>query len=232
MVTKNSREHRKSFCRRARRRDPTFRSLYAGGTQRSQNPEQTWTDMPSTITFNTQHIMSRSNNKYGQPLQPTIDPQALAPARIFEHASFSDSPVGRPANSVEIYGLALGTCFLALLLAWFLLIVAREIFEFFHTDPNAPSQRTDPESGYIRERQIPKESRSFLSNFRNMSSEAEELIRSARRASINAATVFKRDMGEFRRKAHPTRRRVDDEEALGDAGGDGTETKGSFLPKT
>ncbi|KAI1212231.1 uncharacterized protein F4807DRAFT_363715 [Annulohypoxylon truncatum] len=232
MITSNSRQRREAFCRRAKRRDATLRLLYTGEVHGSQQSQQGWADMPSTITFNTQHIMSRNDNRYGQHLQPTIVPQTLAPARIFEHASFSRAPAARPANGVEIYGLALGTCFLALLLGWILLAVARETFHFFHRGANAPNQRADPESGYISERQTLEESGSFLSNFRNVSSEAEELIKSAQRASVNVATLLKRDMGELRRKAHSARRRVDEEEALDDTGGVRTNTKCSFLPKT
>ncbi|KAI1457086.1 hypothetical protein F4805DRAFT_200431 [Annulohypoxylon moriforme] len=232
MVTKNSRQRREAFCRRAKRRDAALRSLYAGGITRSQHPQQIWADMPSTVTFNTQHIMSRTKNGFGQPSQPTIVPRSLAPARIFEHALFSNTSVQRPANSLEIYCLAFLTCLLAFLLLWLSLTLARGTFSRFRNLSNTPSQRMDPESGPMPEHQTPEENGPFLSNFRNVSSEAEELIKSARRASANVATVLKREMGDLRRRTHSTRRRVDEEEALGDTGGDGTETKCSFLPQT
>ncbi|KAI2470586.1 hypothetical protein F4781DRAFT_169329 [Annulohypoxylon bovei var. microspora] len=232
MITKISRQRRESFCRRARRRDATLHSLYAGRHNRSQHHQQIGADMPSTVTFNTKHIMSQNNNGYGKPSQPTVVSQTLAPGRIFEHASFSYPPVERPANNFEIYGLALGTCFLALLLGWILVIVTRETIDLFRNNANEPSQIMDPESGYTQEGQTPKESVSFLSNLGNVPSEAEELIKSVRRASVNVATGLKRDVGLFRRKADPTRHRVDEEAALAETGKEGTETKGPFLPRT
>ncbi|KAI1094691.1 hypothetical protein F5B19DRAFT_21519 [Rostrohypoxylon terebratum] len=232
MISNRSRERRRKFCRRARRRDTALRSLYARRILKPEHHQKPYADMPSTITFNTQNIMNHRDSRYGQPSQPTIVPRTLAPARIFNHASVSYTPAGRSANSVEIYGLALGTCFLAIFLGWILFILAREGFGLFRNRWNASSQRTDPEIGYTPERGTPNESRLLLSHFRNVSSEAEELIKSAQRAGANIATVLKRDMGELRRRTHPTRRRVDEEEALNDTGGDGFGINRSFLLRT
>ncbi|KAI0901919.1 hypothetical protein F4806DRAFT_490392 [Annulohypoxylon nitens] len=232
MVSNRSRERRRAFCRRARRRDTALRSLYARRISKRDHHQKTYADMPSTITFNTQHIMNHRDSKHGLPSQPTIAPQTLAPARIFDHASVSYTPAGRSANSVEIYSLALGTCFLAIFLGWILFILAQEGFDFIRNRWNASSQRTDPEIGYTPERGTPNEGGLLLSHFRNVSSEAEEIIKSAQRAGANIATVLKRDMGGLRRRTHPVRRRVDEEEALDDTGGDGIGTNRSFLPRT
>ncbi|KAL7626950.1 hypothetical protein AAE478_003725 [Parahypoxylon ruwenzoriense] len=203
--------------------------------------------------------ISRNGYGYGRGQQQTIRPQTLAPPRIFEYTAYSNPLNPPPATRGEVYGLALGACFLALLICWMLWVVVRsEINPFLTSKSSKKVQRIDIENGnafqqqeslgetrsfFSRMRRIPtdvdngdalsqerqhnpQEGQSLLSMMRRVS--ADELIRSARQKSVDVATGFRRDVGEFVRI--PPTRWLDEEAALGGAQDGGTvNTGGSFL---
>ncbi|OTA81750.1 hypothetical protein M434DRAFT_205552 [Hypoxylon sp. CO27-5] len=225
MATKQSRQLRKAFCRKAKRRDPTLTSFFARGAKGSGGQYETPDDMPSTTTFNTRYHLNRNNNEYGRTSQPTIPPQTPVPIRVLNLATSTQPRSLQPATRGEIYGLAFGTCLLLLLTGCLLLVGIRAGFGFFARKSDKMKQETDPESGPTLE--IPEQSRSLLSKLRMMS--AEELIQSARRKSIEVATGIKRDIGEFGRLNHSARHRIDEEAGLGKVEKGGADTGGPFL---
>ncbi|KAI0117532.1 hypothetical protein F4776DRAFT_270001 [Hypoxylon sp. NC0597] len=227
MATKQSRQLRKAYCRRARQRDPTLTSFFARGAKGSGGQYKTQDDMPSTTTFNTRYLRNRNNNDYGRTSQPTIPPQTPVPIRPLNLATFTQPRSLQPATRSEIYGLAFGTCLLLLLTGSLLLVAIRASFGFFARKSDKMKQETDPEIGLTLE--IPEQSRSFLSKLRAMS--AEELIKSARRKSIDVATGIKRDIGEFGRLNHYERYRVDEEAGLNKVERRGVDAGGPFLRK-
>lgn len=185
-------------------------------------------------TFVTKYA-SDANRHGGQASQQTIRSHTPAPVDIFEHSTYEQPfVVPRPANRYEIYGLALGVCFLILLLSWLLFLGVQGMLRSLTEHPSRVDQKDDPERGEDGERgdmteglQTPDERPSLLSSLRKVS--ADDLIQRARRKSLNVATGLKRDMGSLRRVSCPTP--VMDEEALvgGQADGSGYEAGGSFL---
>ncbi|KAI1106870.1 hypothetical protein F4804DRAFT_270792 [Jackrogersella minutella] len=228
MATKKSRQRRREFCERARRRDTPFRTFFAGRANRKRHYQGDSDAMPSTTTFNTKYFMNHNHNKYERPSQSTIRPQPLAPARIFDQTTITYPPA-RPASRAEIYGLALGTCCLVLLIGWLLVMSIRNSVNILINKPSRINRKMVSQNDDLTQGQA-RESQSFLSNLRQVS--AEELIKSAQRRSADVATGLKRDMSELRRMAHPTRRRMDEEAALGGTEEGGGESNGPFLRKT
>ncbi|KAI1412895.1 hypothetical protein F5Y13DRAFT_199391 [Hypoxylon sp. FL1857] len=217
MATKQSRQLRRAFCQRARQRDPILTSFFARGAKGSRG-QYGQNDMSSITAFSTKYFPDRNNNEYGRASKPTVTLQTRLPNDVYKITL-------RPATRCEIYGVALGTCFLILLLGWFLLVGIRAGLASFTKKTDKASQDTDPENGLILE--APEQSRSIMSKLRKVS--AEELIKSARRTSLDVATGIKRDIGEFRRINHSARHRMDEEAGLDKIGRGGMEENGPFL---
>ncbi|KAI1384670.1 uncharacterized protein F4822DRAFT_369719 [Hypoxylon trugodes] len=180
-------------------------------------------DMPSTTTFKTRLHWEPN---FTQGLHRTIQSSNPTPTRFLDRGEYSYARIPPPASRAEIYGLAIGTCFLALLLAWLLLLGIRNAINFFANKSNRVTRERDPESNIIFEARDPEERRPFLSNVRNVS--AGQFIASARRKSVDFATGVARGIGGLRRTTHPTPY-VDEEAALGETENNGTDTNGPFL---
>ncbi|KAI1374631.1 hypothetical protein F4677DRAFT_162804 [Hypoxylon crocopeplum] len=178
------------------------------------------------------HSSNHIDNDHGRASYKTFRPQGQSPPRILDHTPSSYRTATRPANRAEIYSLALGTCFLALLMGWLLYVGIRTAVSTSANKPRKAVRETDPESGSDtwEGRQTPDGNRSLLASLRRAS--GGELMESARRKSIDIANGLKRDMGSLRRLSHPTRR-MDKEAALEAAEGgveEGrTEGDGPFL---
>ncbi|KAI1144570.1 hypothetical protein F5Y05DRAFT_418507 [Hypoxylon sp. FL0543] len=221
MATKQSTQLRKGFCGRARRRDPAVTSFFARRVERGRGQYDGQDDMPSTTTFNTNYYLNRNNDDYGGVSQPTILPQTRLPNRVFK---LTQPRSLQPATRNEIYGLAIGTCFLILLIGFLFLIAIRASCGIFTKKPEKANRETDPESGPAPE--PPEKSYSILSKLRKVST--EEFIKSARLKSLDVAAGIKRDIGEFRMN-HSARHSIDEEAGLFGVKGGGIATNGHFL---
>ncbi|KAI0122156.1 hypothetical protein F4814DRAFT_446097 [Daldinia grandis] len=172
---------------------------------------------------------SRYNDDPTRALQQTMLPQTPVSPHIFQHATFS-YPLGvRPASLGEIYGLALGICFLVLLMGSLLLLGIRVGIRSLATKGGKAIHNMDLECCHIPKERLPKEDRSLLSKLRKVS--AEDLIKSAWHKTTDLATSIERDACELRRITHPPYR-LDEETALGNADSSGTIGSGSFLRRT
>ncbi|KAI0841726.1 hypothetical protein F5Y06DRAFT_307665 [Hypoxylon sp. FL0890] len=225
MATKQSRQHRKAYCERAKRRDPTVTSFFARRANRNQDQYESQNEMPSTTTFNTKYLLNRDNNEYGKAAQPTTPPQTPIPASVLKLTMPPQPRSLQPATRNEIYGLAFGTSLLILLMGWFFLVGLRTSFSFFTKKSEKANQEPDPENGPIPE--APEQNHTFLSKLRKVST--EELIKSARQKSLDIATGIKRDIGEFRRLNHSACHRMDEESGLIMVERGRTEASGPFL---
>ncbi|OTB08461.1 hypothetical protein M426DRAFT_7776 [Hypoxylon sp. CI-4A] len=175
--------------------------------------------MPSTFTFKT-------TRRPEQVPQQTNRPETYAPGRPFENASSIYPRATRPANLAEIYGLALGTCFLIALLGIILLKIIHSATRSHASESERENRMLiDPESGNVLEDSEIKGTRSLLSAVQRAS---PGLLRSARRTSKDVADGFKRDICEIRKALH-TSTGKDEESALCDAEKNGTRAEGPFL---
>ncbi|KAI1082227.1 hypothetical protein F5B20DRAFT_587892 [Whalleya microplaca] len=166
------------------------------------------------------------DNKHGRAAQHRF-PSALASLHTRDSGSYPYIPDGRPVNNTEIHGLVIGLFFLALLLGWFSYIGIRLAIQWLQNRADTESDAADIERGETVEEQ-PSETRpqSFVAKLRKVS--ADSIAELARNKS-DIATGFKREMGELRRIARPSRP-VDEEVGFGLAQGVGTAAPGTFLP--
>ncbi|KAI6091973.1 hypothetical protein F4821DRAFT_280232 [Hypoxylon rubiginosum] len=173
----------------------------------------------------TEHQAATEQSIYSQ----TPEPGYLAERNNNQYPSI---PGPGPAGTGEVYGLALGTCFLFVLIGWLIVVGIRTGIGLLGR-PTKENRDTDPEVVTIYEpfeSQPPETSRSSLPA--RGTAAAGGIIRSARRTSINIATGLKRDissMGSIGRRTslpHP----MDEEAAVGgNTEGVGIKVDDSFL---
>ncbi|KAI1648516.1 hypothetical protein F4815DRAFT_409894 [Daldinia loculata] len=227
MTTKQSRQLRGAFCRQAKRRNTTTSTFYHRVISHSRQYQKE-RDAISAPAFTMVHYSSYDDGP-ARALQQTMLPQTPASPHIFQHTTFS-YPLGvRPASLSEIYGLALGICFLVLLMGWLLLVGIRVGIRSLATKGGKATRNMDLECCHIPEERPPKEDRSLLSKLRKVS--AEDLIKSAWHKTTDLATSIERDACELRRTTHPPHR-LDEEAVLGNTESSGTKGSGSFLRRT
>ncbi|KAI0386198.1 hypothetical protein F5Y04DRAFT_117496 [Hypomontagnella monticulosa] len=231
MITEHSRQHKKAFCQKAKQRDHALPRLYDKRAIENRYREKDQLDMgfntfirpsPGQINDNVQDYQPASMRSY--------DPAPTSPC---DRSPYTFPVVTQPASRTEIYGLALGTCFLVLLMIWLVTVGIRTSmnhFKIFNKKPNDVDRTLDPESGIIHGgnilewQQFPEERKSFLSNMRTVS--AESWIKLARRSSAEFVAGFK-DMDVLKRLKHPAHI-LDEEAALGMNNGQ-NDSGGSFL---
>ncbi|KAI0180870.1 hypothetical protein GGR52DRAFT_8853 [Hypoxylon sp. FL1284] len=159
--------------------------------------------LPSTLI--TRYATSTIGNSYRYATQPsslTLGPRHMSNQDPYLAAS-------RPANSSEVYGLALGSCFLIVLLSW-LLIIGIRVGNGALRRKNKKKSDADPESGT---RLDPLPSKRRRPRLPGMGTAATgELIRSARRKSIKIVAGLRRDMVSIRKASPPP---MDEEAAVG-----------------
>ncbi|KAI0851829.1 hypothetical protein F5Y00DRAFT_218119 [Daldinia vernicosa] len=227
MTTKQSRQLRSAFCRQAKRRNTTTSTFYRRVISHSRRYQKERDDI--SVPASTMAYYSNYDDGPARVLQQTMLPQIPALSHTFQHTTFSYPSGVRPASLNEIYGLALGICFLVLLMGWLLLVGIRLGIRSLATKGGKTTHNMDLECCHIPKERPLKEDRSLLSKLRKVS--AEDLIKSAWHKTTDLATSIERDACELRRTTHP-RHRLDEEAALGNVESSGTKGSGSFLRKT
>ncbi|XXG96527.1 Mitochondrial inner membrane organizing system component [Hypoxylon texense] len=162
--------------------------------------------LPTTLM--TRRTNNYADNGHESTTQPTMCSPTGGPGCPVKYNQYSRIPP--PASDGEIYGLAVGTCFLYVLMGWLAVIGIRTVIGMIRQ--KAKQRRsTDPENGTAFEPpQAQENGRSFLPSMGAVTT--GELIQSARRKSINIAAGIRRDMGSIRRASHPP---LDEEAAVG-----------------
>ncbi|KAI8966195.1 hypothetical protein F5Y11DRAFT_186468 [Daldinia sp. FL1419] len=155
-----------------------------------------------TTKYTTKHY-PHYNDGPALALQQAMHPKAVVSPNIYQHRTFTYHSDVRPASTNEIFVLALGTCFLILLMVSLLLLGTNIGIKSLVTKRGEATRNMDLEHCCVPEERPPKESRSFLSNLRKMP--AEEFIKSVCRKSTDLVTSIERDAGELRRMSRPLR---------------------------
>ncbi|KAI1769210.1 hypothetical protein GGR53DRAFT_230595 [Hypoxylon sp. FL1150] len=156
-------------------------------------------------TFTTTYTKTSVVDNYQAATQQPICSQNSGSGCVAEHNQLPDQrpsiQVPGPARNSEIYGLALGTCFLFLVMGWLFVVAIRTSVGLFGR--TAKNQGADPEGAAVRfepfESHPPVASRSLLYGGGVVA--AGGFIKSARRNSINIAIGLKRDIGSIGRKS-------------------------------
>ncbi|KAI1772462.1 hypothetical protein F4818DRAFT_172833 [Hypoxylon cercidicola] len=175
--------------------------------------------LPNTfVTRNANYV----GNSYEEAMQQTVCSQTSGPGCVMKHSQYPSHP--GPANTGEIYGLALGTCFLLVLMGWILFVGIRTGINMLRRTTKR-NRDVDPEGGIVLEPQPPEKSHSFLPSMGSVVT--GEFIQSARQKSMNVAAGLRKDIVSIRRRPHPP---VDEEAAMGShTEGVGTNADDSFL---
>ncbi|OTB17964.1 hypothetical protein K445DRAFT_265618 [Daldinia sp. EC12] len=227
MTTKQSRQLRSAFCREAKRRNTTTTTFYDRIISRSRKLQKE-PDAMSTPALPTTYSADYDDG-LAQALRQARLPKTLASQHSFQHITSSYPSSIQPASPREIGSLALGICFLVLLMGWLLFVGIRASVRSLATRRGKTAQTMDLEYCHILEERPARKDTSLLSKLRTVS--AEKLIESAWRKGADLATSIERDVCELRRMAHPAHR-IDEEAALGMMGSSGIQSSSSFLHRT
>ncbi|KAI1801598.1 hypothetical protein F4811DRAFT_452209 [Daldinia bambusicola] len=227
MTTKQSKKIRSAFCRQAKRRNTTTTTFYDRITSRSQKHQKEHGAMSTPALPKTYY--SSYDDGPAQALKQTMLPKTLASPLISQPTTFSH-PLGvQRASSREICSLALGICFLVLLMGWLLLVGIRVSIRSLEEARGRATRKMDLEYCRILEERPAIKDSSLLSKLRKVP--AEELIKSAWHQGTDLAASIRRDAYELRR-ATPPIPTMDEEAALSVAGNSGIQRRGSFLRRT
>ncbi|KAI1469587.1 uncharacterized protein F4812DRAFT_336365 [Daldinia caldariorum] len=227
MPTKQSKQLRSTFCRRAKRRNTTATTFYDRIISRSQKYQKEHNAM-LTLALPKMYY-SNYDDGPRQALKQTMPPKTLASPLISQPATFSRPLSVQRASSREICGLALGICFLVLLMGWLLLVGIRVSIRSLHEGRGKATRKMDLECCRILEERPTIKDSSLLSKLRKIS--AEELIKSAWRKGTDLAASIRRDACELGRPTYPIPA-IDEETGLGVVGNSGIQRRGSFLRTT